>query len=102
MIFDKNKFRELREARGLTLNDIARECGCSKQTVQKWEKHPTLKPRPAKIPVLAKLLNCTESDLAIHGKSKDKQGINELLISIANTLETISETLKRIEKGGIK
>lgn len=102
MIFDKNKFRELREAKGLTMEEVAEACGVSKPTVQRWEKKPNFQPLPKKIPMLCKILNCRESDLAIHGKSKDKQGINELLISIANTLETISETLKRIEKGGIK
>lgn len=78
MIFFKTKFHQLREARGLTLNDIARECKCSKQTVQKWEKHPTLKPRPAKIPVLAKLLHCSENELAQYGPfEKALDSLNE-------------------------
>ena len=67
MIFNKKKFQQLREARGLTLDDIAAACGCSKQTVQKWEKHPYLKPKSNRIPQLASILHCKESDLAQYG-----------------------------------
>ena len=87
MIFFKTKFHQLREARGLTLNNIARECKCSKQTVQKWEKHPTLKPRPAKIPVLAKLLHCSENELAQYGPfEKALDSLNERHEQIQNML----------------
>lgn len=102
MIFDKNKFRELREARGLTLSQVANACNVSQSMVSRWEKEGKSCPLPAKIQKLAAILQCEASDLAIHGKSKDEQGINELLIGIANTLDRISETLKRIEEGGIK
>ena len=72
MIFFKSKFKELREARGLTLDQVAAACDVSKQTVQKWEKHKTLKPRPAKIPKLAALLRCEVSDLAKFGGPLEK------------------------------
>ena len=78
MIFFKKKFQQLREAQGLTLDDIAAACGCSKQTVQKWEKHATLKPRPTKIPQLAKILHCAESDIAQYGPlEKTLDAVNE-------------------------
>ena len=67
MTFFKKNFQLLRESRGLTLDDVAAACKCTKQTVQKWEKHPSLKPRPAKIPALCKILNCLESDLVHYG-----------------------------------
>ena len=63
MIFYKDRFRSLRESRGLTLDDVAVACNVSKQTVQKWEKHVTLKPRPSKIDKIAHVLNCDVSDL---------------------------------------
>ena len=70
MKFNKEKFQELREKSGLTMDEIAKACEVSKQTVQKWEKHPTLKPRPKKIAKLAEILACDESELAEFGKSK--------------------------------
>lgn len=72
MIFYKDKFKQIRESRGLTLNQIAIACGVKEATVQRWEKHPTLKPRPAKIPKLAAILRCQESDLARYGGPLEK------------------------------
>lgn len=67
MIFNKKQFQLLREQQGLTLEEVAKACGVSKQTVQKWEKSKSLQPRPAKIPLLAQLLRCKESDIAQYG-----------------------------------
>jgi len=67
MKFNKAKFKELREKRGLTLDEIAKKCKVSKQTVQKWEKHPTLQPLPKKILMLYKILNCKAGELADYG-----------------------------------
>lgn len=72
MLFYKEKFHQLREQRGLTLKNIALVCGVAEATVQKWEKKPNFQPRPAKIPVLAKLLHCAESDLAQYGGNLEK------------------------------
>lgn len=70
MIFHKQKFRELRERGGISLREIAAACDVTEATVQRWEKHPTLNPRPDKISKLAKILQCEASDLAEFGKSK--------------------------------
>ena len=99
MVFFKKRFLQLREARGLTLDDVALACGCSKQTVQKWEKHPSLKPRPAKIPVLAKLLHCEESDLAKYGPfEKALDSVNEESAQLRNLLfgADVSEEVRQI------
>ena len=78
MIFYKNKFQELKEARGLTFDDIAAACGVTKQTAQKWAKHLYLQPRPNKIPKLAAALHCKESDLAQYGPlEKAMDSLNE-------------------------
>lgn len=70
MIFDKNKFRELREARGLTLSQVANACNVSQSMVSRWEKEGESYPLPAKIQKLAAILQCETSDLAEFGKSK--------------------------------
>lgn len=63
MIFYKEKFRFLRESRGLTLKDVADALGVSEATVQKWEKRANFQPRPKKIEGIAKILNCKMSDI---------------------------------------
>lgn len=72
MIFHKENFRRIREARGLTFDDIAAACGVTKQTAQKWAKHQYLKPRPDKIPKLAAILRCPESEIASYGDAPAK------------------------------
>ena len=72
MIFYKEKFKEIRENRGVTLKQISIACDVTEATVQRWEKHPTLKPRPAKIPKLAAFLGCNESDLCKFGGPLEK------------------------------
>ena len=67
MIFDKEKFRALRESRGLSLEDVGRSCGVSQSIVSRWESPGKCNPRPAKIPQLAAILHCEESDLAQYG-----------------------------------
>ena len=88
MIFYKDKFKKIRESRGLTLKEIATACDVTESTVQKWEKHPTLKPRPAKIPKLAALLRCAESDLARYGGPTERalDCLNERHEQIQNIL----------------
>lgn len=63
MRFLKRNFMMIRHQRNKTLEDIALALGISKQTVSKWEKHPTLQPRMSKIPKLADFLGCKETDL---------------------------------------
>jgi len=67
MIFFKKKFQQIRESRGLTLKQVANACDVAEATVQKWEKRSNYQPRPDKIPKLAALLHCQESDLAQYG-----------------------------------
>ena len=87
MIFFKEKFKQIRESRGLTLKQIAIACDVKEATVQRWEKHATLKPRPAKIPKLAAFLDCQESDLAQYGPvEKALDAVNEEAEQLQNLL----------------
>ena len=99
MKFYKKKFQQLREARGLTLDDIAEACGCTKQTVQKWEKHPYLKPKPSKIPQIAAILKCKESDLAQYGpieKAKDDLNKEDEILKKILFGADVADTIRKI------
>ena len=54
--------KDLRKAAGLTLEDIAREVGATRQTVSKWELGLCW-PSAAVMPRLAALLSCSLEDL---------------------------------------
>ena len=88
MIFHKQKFKKIRENRGLTLKQISIACDVTEATVQRWEKHPTLKPRPAKIPKLAAFLGCDQLDLVQYGDPMEKalDSLNERHEQIQNML----------------
>jgi len=87
MIFYKDKFREIRERLGLTLEDVASACGVSKQTVQKWEKHEYLKPKPSRIQKIAVLFRCSPEEFSDfeHGERRSRRlSAEELALSGAN------------------
>ena len=60
---NKNKFKELRKARGLTLEYIAAELGTSKQTIHRYENGVITNIPPEKIERLASLLGSTPAEL---------------------------------------
>ena len=85
MIFFKTKLKEIRESRGLTLSQVANACNVSQSMVSRWEKEGKSCPLPAKIPKLAALLHCSESDLAQFGPmEKALDSLNERHEQIQN------------------
>jgi len=101
MIFHKDNFKKLREENGLTMNDVAKTCGVSEGTVQKWEKRTNFQPLPAKIPVLAALLHCKESDLAQYGDFPDappelQKVVDDLAQKIADSARLRAEKHRKL------
>ena len=61
-----SKIRDLRENKGLSQENIARELNIKQQAVAKWENGLAL-PRADKLPQLAKILDCTIDELFENG-----------------------------------
>lgn len=57
------KIRELREARGMSLEDVARLCGTTRQAIYKYENEIVTNIPYDRIILLAKALNTTPSNL---------------------------------------
>ena len=66
MKFYREKFLRLREEKGLTQKQVAQACGVAESSVCGWETGINV-PRAARIPQLAAILHCKESDLAQYG-----------------------------------
>lgn len=60
---NRNKFKELRKAQGLTLEFIAEELGTSKQTIHRYENGVISNIPPEKVERLASLLGSTPAEL---------------------------------------
>ena len=58
----KNRFRELRERRDLSQEEVAKVLGVNRTAVVKWETGAN-KPRLDKVVELAKLFRCSVDDL---------------------------------------
>jgi len=63
MIFYREKFKKIRESRGYTHSDISKKIGVSKQSVEHWEAGRA-KPSTKRIPLLAKYLDCSISEIS--------------------------------------
>lgn len=57
-----NRIKYYREKNIFSQTDIAERVGVSQQAVAKWESGEAM-PRADKLPLLAKLLNCTTDEL---------------------------------------
>ncbi len=57
------KIRELREARGMSLEDVAKLCGTTRQAIYKYENEIVTNIPYDRIILLAKALNATPSQL---------------------------------------
>ena len=105
MIFYKEKFRQLRESRGLTHEEIGAACGVSQSIVSRWEKKGKSQPRPAKIKKIAAILQCKESDLVKYGDTDMKKityyirrsGITR--VELANFLQVPQPNIAAWENG---
>lgn len=98
MIFYKEKFRQLRESRGLTHEEIGAACGVSQSIVSRWEKKGKSQPRPAKIKKIAAILQCKESDLVKYGDTDTPEPppVNKLLFYRERSGITRSQLAKKI------
>ena len=56
------KIKELRELNNMTQEELGKEIGVTRSTIAMWETN-SAKPRSDKIPLLAKVLNCSIEDL---------------------------------------
>lgn len=56
------RIKELREAAGLTQQELANEMGMVQTAISAWETEATI-PRTRQLPVLARLLGCSIDDL---------------------------------------
>lgn len=54
--------KKAREKAGLTQKELADKLGLAQSTIAMWETENSL-PRTNKLPILAKLLNCTTDEL---------------------------------------
>ena len=57
-----NNLKALREAKGLTQEDVAKVVGVSRVAVLKWENHQSI-PNAKYVPKLAQLLKCSVDDI---------------------------------------
>lgn len=57
------KIKELREAKGMTLEELGNKVGVGKSTVRKWEKEIIANMRRDKISKIADALNCSPAYL---------------------------------------
>ena len=95
MIFYKEKFRQLRESRGLTHEEIGAACGVSQSMVSRWEKKGKSQPRSAKIKKIAAILQCKESDLVKYGDT-DLILENDDMLPPENTSQIVEELALKI------
>ena len=63
MKFEHKVFRFWREQRRMTLEEVGKAVGASKQTVSKWEAGQVV-PRAAKVRAIAKLFNISVYDIS--------------------------------------
>lgn len=63
MKFYREKMKKFRERAGLTHAEVALPLSVQKQSVEHWEAGRA-KPLPARVPALAKVLNCRVSDIS--------------------------------------
>lgn len=92
MLFYGNLFKVFRESKGLTLEQVGKSLGVSKQTVGKWENGKTT-PRPRNILAIAKLFGISVIDISDLKPEKDL--IEELRIKeIAEHFHPESEAFK--------
>ena len=97
MLFYNDLFRKFRESKCLTLEEIGRRVGVSKQTVQKWEAG-LANPRPSNVYALAKVLDISVIDISDLRPEKwltdsvEQNGIGNVAINGQNVGVTISCT----------
>lgn len=94
MIFRKDVFRQLREAKGLSHDKIAAACHVSQSMVSRWERDGKPSPRADKIPLIAAALGCREDELAYYAAT-DAHPIPVDLDAVAMELIRALDTIRR-------
>lgn len=78
MIFYKEKFKFLREMRGLSYERVAKAVGVTKQTVHRWETQQNYQPRAKFISLIAACLQVQPDEICAFGNIEtDEQAIAE-------------------------
>ena len=70
MDFYKQRFKEFREKAGFTLEEVGKKLKISKQSIEQWESGKS-KPKPCRIPEIAKMLSCKQSDISSLNEKPD-------------------------------
>ena len=90
MIFHKDRFRYLREQKGLSMRAMARACGVGSATVSRWETMPRFQPSPHRIPRLAAVLGCAESEIATYGDGRQNDVSPHELRELAKLMQQLA------------
>lgn len=97
MLFYNDLFKKFRESKCFTLEEIGKQIGVSKQTVQKWEAG-IANPRPSNVYALAKVLGISAVDISDLRPEKwltdsvEQNGIGNVAINGRHVGVTISCT----------
>ena len=78
-----NKLKELRKARGLTLEELAEKVGTSKQTIHRYENGVITHIPPEKVEILAAALATTPAHLMGWGAEGGRVPFNESLVPLS-------------------
>ena len=95
------RIKELRKARNMTLEDVAKIVGVGKSTVRKWETGMIENMRRDKIAALAKALGTTPVSLLGWEEEESKNDlIAEVIVKMRtdNTFMSVVENLYKLDK----
>lgn len=93
-----NKIKELRKARNMTLEDVAKIVGVGKSTVRKWETGMIENMRRDKIATLAKALGTTPVSLMGWEEEQKKNDIQADIILKMRTDSTFMSVVENLYK----
>lgn len=91
-----NKIKELRKARGLTLEQVGQLVGVGKSTVRKWETGIIANMKRDKIAALAKALDTSPAYL-MGWEEKEEQQKNDTIADVILKMRTDSEFMSAVE-----
>ena len=92
------KIKELRKAKGLTLEDVGRLVGVGKSTVRKWETGMIANMKRDKILALANALDTTPAYLMGWEEEQKKNDIQADIILKMRTDETLASVVENLYK----
>ncbi len=93
-----NRIKELRKARNMTLEDVAKIVGVGKSTVRKWETGMIENMRRDKIATLAKALGTTPVSLMGWEEEQKKNDIQADIILKMRTDSTFMSVVENLYK----